>query len=90
MIANFSGDSAKPGAIARIIKGAAIIPHKATAKRIIARNLTADLAMLKASSSPLFARYSENTGTKAMLREPSPKSLLSRLGILKAAMNASA
>ena len=46
------------------------------------------LASLRASLLSLF-RYSENTGIKATVREPSPKSLLKRLGILNATKNAS-
>ena len=49
----------------------------------------ADLAISKASSFPRFVRYSVKTGINATLKEPSAKSLLKRLGILKATKKAS-
>ena len=86
---NFSGESANPGAITRIMTGDRRIPDIARIVSRIDKNLIADLPSSKASSLPLFVKYSVNTGIKEILRDPSAKSLLKRLGILKATKNAS-
>ena len=80
---------ANPGAMIFTTQGAIMTPQMETAASIIDITQKTDLASPKASSFPSFAIYSVNTGTNALLMTPSPKSFLSRLGILKAAMNTS-
>ena len=85
----FSGEATNPGAITRMINGDSKIPATAVATSTTERSLMADLAISKASSFPRFVRYSVKTGINATLKEPSAKSLLKRLGILKATKKAS-
>jgi len=86
---NFSGESANPGAMIRMINGENTTPATATTTSSTESSLTADLAISKASSFPWRVRYSVKTGIKATLNDPSAKSLLKRFGILNATKNAS-
>jgi hypothetical protein len=86
---SFSGDPTNPGAIIRMISGDNKMPNRASIVSIIESNKMADPASLKASSFPLFVRYSVKTGINAMLNDPSAKRRLNKLGILNATKNAS-
>ncbi len=86
---NFSGDAINPGAMMRTIRGVRRMPTTAAAARRIDMRRMADLANRNAIDSPSFVKYSVKTGTKAMVKDPSAKSLRSKFGILKATKKAS-
>ena len=86
---NFSGEFVNPGAMTCTRRGAATTPTTAVTARITDSMRMADRASLKASSRPWRVRYSEKTGMKATVSEPSAKSLRNRFGILKATKKAS-
>jgi hypothetical protein len=90
VFANFSGSFKKPGAMAVTINGANIIPNKHTIPTKIRINIKTDLTSLFASAFPCLVWYSVTTGTNAEDIEPSAKSSLKRLGILKATKKVSA
>ena len=52
----FPGESMKPGAMIFTIRGDKMMPHMETTARMTENNQRADLASLKASSLPSFAR----------------------------------
>ncbi|OPY16002.1 MAG: hypothetical protein A4E74_02058 [Syntrophus sp. PtaB.Bin075] len=64
-------------------------PARDTTTSRMERRVRAILASSRALSLDLFLRYSVKTGINATVREPSPKSRLSRLGIRKATKKAS-
>jgi len=85
----WSGFLVNPHAMIFTIHGAKSIPRNETRTSIIERRVKATPASSTASSRDFFFRYSVKTGIKAMVRDPSAKSRLKRLGILKATKKAS-
>ena len=85
----WTGTRVKPGAMAVTMSGEKTTPAMETATRITERSVKAMLASSKASSRDFRFRYSVKTGTKETVRDPSPRSLRSRLGIRKATKKAS-
>ena len=70
--------------------GDKIIPKIIVTNKINKKVFNKIFANFHASSLPFVVRYSVKTGTTAAPKDPSPKSLRRRLGILKATKKASA
>ncbi|MBA7694017.1 hypothetical protein ES703_102617 [subsurface metagenome] len=66
------------------------MPRTVTITRLSVRRVNTILATSKASFLVFVVRYSVKTGINAMVREPSAKSRLSRLGMRRATKKASA
>jgi len=76
----WSGLPAKPGAMSMVSGRANRTASTVTTLRISNSQTRAERVMVKAASSPSSPRSLENTGTKAMVMEPSAKSLRRVLG----------
>jgi hypothetical protein len=85
----FTPEPPKPKACILTIHGEKITPSNVTSVRINIRSVNIILARSNAFSLLFVARYSENTGIKEMVRDPSANRRLKRFGILNATKKAS-
>ena len=69
----WAGSCVNPGAMSWVRGLAKMIAARVMNPRISTSHMKAERVMAKAASSPFFWRRSENTGTNAMVMEPSAK-----------------